>query len=153
MLLTLACYSAPLHYRDRLLACLLARRPLVLSKSPKDGTVRTRSSRERRYAPHLWVGMARYASVAYEATAAWPGVRVEAPKTGERYSDDHVDGVRYKYGVEQAEALLPDEVREWSGVQSPDGDLPVGGNLSVRNDTGAPFSLIANLIRSHSKAL
>ena len=72
---------------------------------------------------------------------------------GERYSDDHVDGVRYKYGVEQAEALLPDEVREWSGVQSPDGDLPVGGNLSVRNDTGAPFSLIANLIRSHSKAL
>ena len=79
---------------------------------------------------------------------------VDVPKTGERYSDDHVDGVMYGYGVEQAEALLPYEAMKWAGMQSNDGTCPNAGEvLASLNDFGVPFYRIAEIIRENADTL
>lgn len=78
---------------------------------------------------------------------------VDVPKAGERYSDDRVDGVLYKYGAEQAESLLPDEVMEWSGILTGGGSWGDGHNLAQYNDDGFPFSKIAAIIRDNADAL
>ena len=49
--------------------------------------------------------------------------------------------------------LLPRAVREWSGVNSSDGNLRNGTCLTALNDEGMPFSEIADTIEDKWEAL
>lgn len=73
------------------------------------------------------------------------GVEIERRDYGGTiYFDGHCD-------------LLPEKVREWLGLNSDGGRyLPLTGkksDLATRNDSGADFKRIANIIESRSRGL
>lgn len=74
---------------------------------------------------------------------------VEAGIIGEPRRD--ASGENYLYGKHSASGYLPVEVQKWSGITSAEAAFHVGGfagmdSLSSRNDTGATFATIADLI-------
>lgn len=65
--------------------------------------------------------------------------------------DSVLDEGRYRYG-EDGTAYLPAEVAEWSGVpwQGVLSDEWQAYDLTVMNDKGVPFSMIADVIEGHA---
>jgi hypothetical protein len=59
----------------------------------------------------------------------------------------------YKYGEVEAVSSAPPEFREMTGLQTGLGMRKVGKDLSELNDSGTPFSKIADIIESEPAGL
>ncbi len=64
---------------------------------------------------------------------------------------------KYSIGGHESGGVLPDEVKAWLGMKTPDGFLGLRGkpveNLSAANDEGQTFAQIAEIISSHTQEL
>ncbi len=70
------------------------------------------------------------------------GVNTESPEVKEIFGENQV---------------LPDQVKEWAGLNSDDGKLlavkTITSSLAQENDNGSSFSKIADMIEEHVKDL